>query len=141
MKTKDLTSSAVSITGTLLGAMASRVIAENVPVKNSKVRSGVLAGVGLIGASFLDRREPTNAFVQDVAIGVTATQLGSLIKELVGETKGTIKTALGNPFSGDIDFLASYQDDDYDFIPTLYPEDIDVDYDEVPVNTEIVFRK
>lgn len=140
MKTKDFTNSAVSVTGTVLGAMASRVIVESVPVKSNKVKHGVLAGVALLGASFLDRREPTNAFVQDVAIGVSATQIGMLVKELAGETKGKMKTALGNPLNDDITFLASYQDD-YDFIPTSFVEDIYTDYEEEPVNTEIVFRK
>lgn len=134
MKKGSLKSSATTVAGTVVGAMASRVIANKLPVKNTKLKHGVLALVGVLGVAMLDRKDPTSAFTQDVAIGVTATQLGSLVKELVSpkeDTNPIITTALGSPI---VDFEDPYR---YDFIPTTFTEDITV-VEQEPVQ-EITF--
>lgn len=142
MKMENLTNSAVSVTGTVLGAMASRVVAEKLPIKKSKVKHGVLALVGIVGASFLDRKDATSAFVQDMAIGVSATQLGALAKDfLAKEEKSTLQTALGSPMTDvdAIDFLASHNN--YDFIPSGEEfEEIDLEYEEEPIYESTGFR-
>ncbi len=125
MDTKKITNSLVTVGGTAVGAMASRVIADKVPVKNAKMKHGALAVLGMVGASFLNSKKSAEAFIQDVAIGMSATQIGYLIKELAGDkAKGVMATALGNPDLNyeDIAFLSSYDDyiedyNDYDFIP------------------------
>lgn len=134
MKTENITKSIISVGGTTLGAVTSRVVADSAPINNPKVKHGVIAGIAILGAAFLNRETPSGAFAQDVAIGVSATQLGYLVKELVGESKGVVKTALGNPNDG-MDFLASYTD--YDFIPTA-PITVESDYQEV--SSQIAFR-
>ena len=134
MKTKNLSSSAVSITGTVAGGMASRVIAENLPVKYGKLKHGILFAVAVAGASMLDRKDKTQAFTQDIAIGMGAVQLGSLVKEFFGSKAkdGAFKTALGNPTMNQR-FLAA--PNSYDFIPVN-----DFTYEESPVTQEINFR-
>ncbi|TDQ22755.1 hypothetical protein [Tenacibaculum caenipelagi] len=136
MKTENVTNSIVTAIALTGGAMASRVIADGAStvIKNPKLKHGAIAAVAVVGAAFLDRKTAAGSFAQDVAIGVSATQLGYLAKELIGETKGIIKTALGNPINkANYSFLASPS---YDFIPaqsSRYSE-----YEEQP--GEIVFR-
>lgn len=131
MKKGNITSSIVSVAGAGAGAAASRIIADSAPIKNAKLKHGLIAGVAMLGFAFLDRKTKVSAFTQDVALGVGVTQIGYLVKELVGETSGTLKTALGSP---DIDFLA--MPNSYDFIPTA--NFMETEYQEVP--REITFR-
>ncbi len=137
MKTEKLTGSVVSAVAMTGGAMASRVVAGSTKtvIKNAKVRHGVLAGVAILGAALLDRKTSVGAFTQDVAIGISATQLGYLAKEFFApEKEGTLKTALGNPYGADtIEFLASPS---YDFIPA--PEQSYTDYEEYPMSIDFV---
>lgn len=118
METKKISSAVISVVGTTTGALSSRVVADALPIDNAKLKHGAFAVVGIVGAALLNRKNATSAFAQDVAIGVSATQIGYLAKEIMGETTGALKTALGNPFQQkDQVFLSSYNDR-YDFIPT-----------------------
>lgn len=130
MKSKNLTKSLVTASATVAGAMSSRVLAENVPLKNTKIKHAVLSIVGIAGAALLDRKDTVSAFTQDLAIGFAATQTASLIKDLLGEkaNDGVLKTALGSPVElNNSSFLASYNN--YDFIPAP----ASIDYEEQPI--------
>lgn len=131
MKTENITNSMVSVIATTAGAISSRVVADSAPIKNVKLKHGLIAGIAVLGAAFLDRKTAVSAFTQDVAIGVSATQIGYLAKELITEPKGTLKTALGAPNN----FLASYNS--YDMIP-FNEAPYENDYEERP--SEIAFR-
>lgn len=136
MKTENLTQSLISVTGTVLGAGTSRIIADKIPIKKTKLKHALLAGVAITGACFLDRKEATSAFVQDVAIGVAATQVTSLVKELMGDKlkEGILKTGLGNYTEEyePVNFLAY---NNYDFIPAE-------NYTETPFEKNTIeFRK
>lgn len=132
MKQGDILNSMLSVTGTTTGAVTSRIVADSVPIENEKVKHGVLAGIAVVGAMFLDRKTPVSSFAQDVAIGVSATQLGYLLKSFFPEAEGTLKTGLGNPKG---QFLAS--PDAYDFIPTA-PRTVETPHEVVA--TQIMFR-
>ena len=97
MKTENVSNSVLSVSGTVLGGMASRLVADKIPVSNTKLKHGAIAAIAIVGASMLDRKDPTKAFAQDVAIGIGATQIATLVKEVVAPTDGMLKTALGNP--------------------------------------------
>lgn len=137
MKTENLTGKVVSSLAMAGGAMASRVVADGAGtiIKNPKLKHGAIAAIAVVGAALLDRKTSIGAFTQDIAIGVSATQIGYLAKEIIApEKEGTIKTALGTPYEyRGYDFLASPRD--YDFIPA--PE-VYTEYEEQP--REIVFR-
>lgn len=131
MKKGNITSSIVSVVGAGTGAAASRIVAESAPIKNAKLKHGLIAGIAVLGFAFLDRKTKVGAFAQDVALGVGVTQIGYLVKELVGETSGTVKTALGSP---NYDFLA--MPNSYDFIPN--DRSMGAEYQETP--RQITFR-
>ncbi|CAM1355861.1 hypothetical protein [Tenacibaculum halocynthiae] len=130
MTKQELKNTLLSSFSMTTGGMASRVIAEKLPIKNNHLKRGSLVLVGLLGASVLDRKSLGKSVVKDMALGTVVTQAGYWIKEALGENVkegGLFKTALGSP-SGDWDnpihlgnqqFLSGY-----DFIPDQYVEDI-----------------
>ncbi|SOU87845.1 hypothetical protein [Tenacibaculum dicentrarchi] len=81
---------------------------------NPKIKHGLLFGAGVLGVVFLNGKNQTSKIAQDVSIGVAGSALITLIKELVKEPKGVLKTALGNPESDEINFLSGH--DNYDLI-------------------------
>lgn len=97
MKTEDFGKAGVSVLATGVGAGVSRILAEKIPVANAKIKHGALAAVSILGAALVGRKDSTNAFLQDVAIGSSATQIFMMAKSFIGEPEGLIKTALGSP--------------------------------------------
>lgn len=97
MKTENVTKTAVKVVGNVVGAMGSRILADQIPLDDSRIKYGVLSLGLIVGALFLDSEDSIQCFAQDACIGGAATQLGSLVKELVAPTEGMLKTALGTP--------------------------------------------
>ncbi len=87
------------------GAMASRLVAEQLGgvLKNSKTKHGILTLVSAIGIAMLNRRDNTQALIQDALYGFSSTQLNAFVKEFVKDKEthevkeGMVKTALGTP--------------------------------------------
>ncbi|WP_233860887.1 hypothetical protein [Tenacibaculum piscium] len=134
MDTKKISSTLVSAIGNTAGIGIKNVVADVVPIENGKIKHGVLLATGVLGAVFLNRKNKTTAFAQDVSIGVAGSSLISLAKEFITEPKGVLKTALGNPES-EINFLSGY--DDYDLIDDN--EDYSEDAIYQSVTPEIIF--
>ncbi|WP_370408832.1 hypothetical protein [Tenacibaculum dicentrarchi] len=114
MDTKKISSTLVSAIGNTAGIGIKNVVADVVPIEDEKIKQGTLLVTGVLGAVFLNRKNKTTAFAQDISIGVAGSALITLIKELVKEPKGVLKTALGNPESDEINFLSGH--DNYDLI-------------------------
>lgn len=96
-QTHDITGAASVVGGTLVGGMASRVLADKIPLKNTKLKHGLLTLAGAVGVVFLK-----NDLAKATCAGIAATQANDLVKELAkpkeGEMKeGIFRTALGNP--------------------------------------------
>lgn len=118
MTKKGVENSAVSVASMTAGAMASRIIADKLPIKNKHLKRGLLIATGILGASALDRKSTGRKIGQDMAISMAVTQTGHLIKEVVqGRLKEdqTLHPALGNPLDDfnepmldSSNFLASY---------------------------------
>ncbi|MDO5106484.1 hypothetical protein [Capnocytophaga sp.] len=111
MKTNKLNSATMTgavafSAGAVTGAMVSRVLYDKIPLKDkeegkttmAKVKRGLLAAAGIVGAAMIDSKETTGKAIQGAAVGMAATQIGYLLKEVI-EVKedGIFKTALGNP--------------------------------------------
>lgn len=123
MKKKKFVNSLVTLASMSVGAMGSRVLAEQIPVSNMTAkRWGLLVG-GIAGASALDRKSTLRRIGQDAAISVALTQAGYLLKDLLGSKikEGSFFSgALGNPNAlypelDSTNFLSSYTPN-YDFI-------------------------
>lgn len=105
MTKKGLENTAVSLVSMTAGAMASRIVADKLPLKNSKLKRGALILAGVLGASALDRKNTGRKIGQDMAISVAVTQTGHLLKEVLEEklkNNKTLAPALGSPM-GDWD--------------------------------------
>ncbi len=130
MTKQELKNTLLSSFSMTTGGMASRVIAEKLPIKNNHLKRGSLVVAGLIGASVLNRKSLGKSVVKDMALGTVVTQAGYWIKEALGDTvkeDGLFKTALGSP-SGDWDNPIYVSNDQflagYDSMSNQYVEDI-----------------
>ncbi|MFL0083688.1 hypothetical protein V2647_06835 [Tenacibaculum maritimum] len=95
-----------------IGAAGSRVVADKLPVDNMHLKRGGLVLTGIVGASFVGRSSASKAFVQDMALGTAATQLGYWIKDLVAEKmkdNAIVTSALGCPEVGGYDNPVQYR--------------------------------
>lgn len=83
-----------------LGSAGSRVVADKLPVSNVHLKRGGIVLLGVLGGAFLDRKTKGKAFVQDVALSAAATQVGSWVKDALGDKVSSsplLTTALGSP--------------------------------------------
>ena len=102
MKRKNIEQTAVSLASMTGGAMVSRLVADKLPIKDSKLKRGALIVASFLAAAALDRKTTGKAVVQDMAISSAVTQTGYLIKEVVADKMqedSIFKPALGNPGS------------------------------------------
>lgn len=114
-----------------VGSAGSRVVAEKLPTTNTHLKRGGMVLLGIIGAAFVDRKTPSKAFVQDIALGTAATQAGYWIKDTIGtKTQNPlIKTALGTPgnYNNPVQFRMGYANVP-DVIDTTYQDVSDVKF-------------
>ncbi len=100
MTKQALENTTVTLASMTVGAMASRIIADKLPIKNQKLKRGVLILAGILGASSLDRKTTGKKVAQDMAISVAVTQSGHLLKEVLDsklKDNKLLSPALGNP--------------------------------------------
>ncbi|MFK8297354.1 hypothetical protein ACI76O_05420 [Capnocytophaga cynodegmi] len=97
LNSETVTGAAAFTGGAIAGAMGSRVLADKIPLKNSKLKRGLLAVVGVVGAAMINGKDNAGKALQGAAAGMAATQLGELVKEMVNPQEGILKTALGTP--------------------------------------------
>lgn len=128
MTQQALESSVVTLASMSAGAILSRIVANKLPIENTKIRRGTIILAGILGASYLDRKTTGKAIAQDMAMATAVTQAGYLVKEVLGDTLKDNKLlypALGSPIDNFIDapfeldssdFLSSYLEPNYDFI-------------------------
>ncbi|ATA67277.1 hypothetical protein CGC48_00770 [Capnocytophaga cynodegmi] len=127
MKTNKLNSETVTEAvafagGAVVGSATSRVLADKIPLKNSKLKRGLLAVVGVAGAAMISGKDNAGKVLQGAAAGMAATQLGELVKEMVNPQEGILKTALGTPenpiaiYPSDVDYY------DYETLDNPYEE-------------------
>ncbi|MCD8415730.1 hypothetical protein LNI89_10205 [Tenacibaculum dicentrarchi] len=95
MTSKQIKSSGIGILSATGGAVASRIVADKIPIENAKIKHGILAVAGMVGCALLTKKDATTEAMRNVAIGVSVAQVGALAKEFAGETDGIMKTALG----------------------------------------------
>jgi len=127
MKDKK-TDTVITVLGTGTGIAASRVLADKIPVKNAKLKHGLLAIAGVAGAMVLNSKDSTEAFFKNASAGLAGAEFIALVKEFIGEPKNaTVKTALGNPYA--TNFLGNSA---YDFTPSGFVQTTDdvVEYEE-----------
>lgn len=119
MTKKGLEKSVVTLASMTAGAMVSRIVAEKLPIKKTKLKRGVLIVAGIVGASALDQKTTGRKIGQDMAISVAVTQTGYLLKELLDDKlkdNKLLHPALGNPMYDGTSFLSSYTGDyGYDY--------------------------
>ncbi len=88
---KKVKEGAVTVGGMIAGAVVSRVGAGVIPLKNDKMKHGILTVLPLLAAGLVK-----NKTLQNVALGASVTQAGYLIKSFVEKTENkTIKQAFG----------------------------------------------
>jgi len=128
MTKQAIENSVVTLASMTTGAMLSRVVANKLPIDNTKIRRGAVILAGILGASYLDRSSTGKAIVQDMAMASAVTQTGYLVKDFLGDTLKDNKLlypALGSPMDDFLDepfeldstdFLSSYLEPNYDFI-------------------------
>ena len=126
MKKSAIKDSLLRSTALTVGGAGSRIVADKLPVANNHLKRGGMVLLGVIGAAFVDRKTPSKAFVQDIALGTAATQAGYWIKDAIGtKTQNPlIKTALGTPgdYNNPVQFRMGYAN---------VPNVIDTTYEEV----------
>ncbi|MBE7646241.1 hypothetical protein G1L02_08290 [Tenacibaculum finnmarkense] len=108
MTSKQIKSSGIGILSATGGAIASRIVADKIPIENAKIKHGILAVAGMVGCALLTKKDATTEAMRNVAIGISVAQVGALAKEFAGETDGIMKTALGGATGDD---LYQYEDD------------------------------
>lgn len=134
MTKKDLENSVVSLASMTAGAMASRIIADKLPIKDKKLKRGLLIATGILSASSLDRKSTGKKIGQDMAISIAVTQTGELIKEIVQsklKKDEPLPIALGYPIDSlnepmlldSEEFLGNYTSLNYDSIAEDIIED------------------
>ncbi|KAF9659303.1 hypothetical protein HBA12_03385 [Tenacibaculum mesophilum] len=127
MRKESIENSVVSLLSMSAGAMLSRVTAKKLPMQNTKLKKGMLALAGVVGAAYLDRKTTGKSIAQDMAMGTAVTQTGELVKELLDEKlqkSPLLHSALGSPYDNwnepfaldSTDFLSSYTSPNYDGI-------------------------
>ncbi|MFJ1431345.1 hypothetical protein ACILE2_11185 [Capnocytophaga canimorsus] len=83
LNSKTMTEAAAFTGGAIAGAMGSRVLADKIPLKNSKLKRGLLAVVGVVGAAMINGKDNAGKALQGAAAGVAATQVSDLIKDIL----------------------------------------------------------
>lgn len=125
---KTITSAGVATVSALAGGMASRVIADNVPLFKDKpvYKAAILGVAAVVGAALITPKDDTTKALQFVLYGAGAAQLNETAKLALSSKQplkeGVLKTALGAP------------DTEYVLVDnTMYPAEQtqDVDYQEV----------
>ncbi|SED21869.1 hypothetical protein SAMN04489761_4662 [Tenacibaculum sp. MAR_2009_124] len=115
MTKEGIENSVVSLASMTAGAMASRIIADKLPIKNQKVKRGLLILGGIAAAASLDRKTTGKKVAQDAAISVAVTQTGYLLKEAFeGKLKdgGIADIGMGTPvFFDDSSYLTPYEEE------------------------------
>ncbi|WP_299673271.1 hypothetical protein [uncultured Tenacibaculum sp.] len=100
MKKKEIQDTLVTATALTVGSAGSRIIADKLPTDNIHLKRGGIVLTSVVGASAVGRKTPGKAFVQDIALGAAATQIGYWIKDAIGDKvqdNALATTALGNP--------------------------------------------
>lgn len=97
LNSKSITEGTAFAVGAVGGSMASRILAEKIPMENVKLKRGILAAVGILGTAMINGNDTTGKVVQGAAAGVVATQIVALLKDIINPTEGLMKTALGTP--------------------------------------------
>lgn len=117
MKTEKLEETVVSITSMTVGAIGSRIVADKLPIDNSKIKRGLLIVGGILAAAHLDRKTTGGRVGQDMAVSVAVTQTGYLLKDLFVEKikdDSIFKTGLGKPLYLD---YSSYEEPVFEQAP------------------------
>ncbi len=109
----------IAVGGMVVGAIASRIGAGAIPLKNETLKHGLLMVAPLLLAGAVK-----NKMVQNVALGASATQAGYLIKAVAGksiEGNETAQKALGCPgnepiiiYANEANGLGYYSHREYD---------------------------
>ncbi|ATA94649.1 hypothetical protein CGC54_10065 [Capnocytophaga canimorsus] len=120
LNSKTMTEAAAFTGGAIAGAMGSRVLADKIPLKNSKLKRGLLAIVGVVGAAMINGKDNAGKALQGAAAGMAATQLGELVKEMVNPQEGILKTALGTPENPIIILPSDVNNYDYQTLDNPY---------------------
>ncbi|MGG8495955.1 hypothetical protein ACQY1Q_06040 [Tenacibaculum sp. TC6] len=100
MTKEGIENSIVSVASMTAGAIGSRIIADKLPIKNNKLKRGLLIAGSIIAAASLDRKTTGRKVGQDMAVSMATTQTGYLLKEMFEEKlqeDSLFKTGLGNP--------------------------------------------
>lgn len=92
-----LTQAGAFSVGAVGGAMASRVLADKIPLQNTKIKRGILFALGVAVAALADSKQTAGKVVQGVGVGMASTQAVDLLKEFINPSEGLFKTALGSP--------------------------------------------
>ncbi|MCG8816553.1 hypothetical protein G1K77_12310 [Tenacibaculum finnmarkense] len=116
MTSKQIKSSGIGILSATGGAIASRIVADKIPIENAKIKHGILAVAGIIGCALLTKKDATTEAMRNVAIGVSVAQVGALAKEFAGETDGIMKTALGGTTDNYFNSYEDFEDDENIFL-------------------------
>lgn len=117
--------------GLTVGSAGSRVLADKLPIDNYHLKRGGLVLAGALGAAFVGRETSGKATVQDIALGVAATQGTLWIKDAFGESmkdNSLVTAALGSPkgtYYNPVNFRMGYAN----FAPKN--ETIDTTYEDV----------
>ncbi|CEN34910.1 hypothetical protein [Capnocytophaga cynodegmi] len=120
LNSETVTGAAAFTGGAIAGAMGSRVLADKIPLKNSKLKRGLLAIVGVVGAAMINGKDNAGKALQGAAAGMAATQLGELVKEMVNPQEGILKTALGTPENPIIILPSDVNNYDYQTLDNPY---------------------
>ncbi|MBE7660971.1 hypothetical protein [Tenacibaculum finnmarkense] len=116
MTSKQIKSSGIGILSATGGAIASRIVADKIPIEDAKIKHGILAVAGIIGCALLTKKDATTEAMRNVAIGVSVAQVGALAKEFAGETDGIMKTALGGTTDNYFNSYEDFEDDENIFL-------------------------
>ncbi|ALU75258.1 MULTISPECIES: hypothetical protein [Tenacibaculum] len=116
MTSKQIKSSGIGILSATGGAIASRIVADKIPIENAKIKHGILAVAGMVGCALLTKKDATTEAMRNVAIGVSVAQVGALAKEFAGETDGIMKTALGGTTDNYFNSYEDFEDDENIFL-------------------------
>ncbi|MCG8724309.1 hypothetical protein [Tenacibaculum finnmarkense] len=122
MTSKQIKSSGIGILSATGGAIASRIVADKIPIEDAKIKHGILAVAGIIGCALLTKKDATTEAMRNVAIGVSVAQVGALAKEFAGETDGIMKTALGGTTDNYFNSYEDFEDDENIFLSGIDDE-------------------
>ncbi len=114
MKKESIKNTVVTTASMIAGAMGSRIIADKLPLENTKLARGILILGGIVAAASLDRKSTGKKIAQDAAISMAVTQTGYLLKEqFEGKLKdgNVMKTGMGSPYTSfDAPYITPYEE-------------------------------